>query len=588
MPRITFTTPPVANHFKIGGFTVYTQNGHYYAKRNSGKGIVKFYDLGLPNLSFLLSAALWPFATLDQIQHWIAYKNNEGIQKSARNAFVKNNLQAIHHYLPGIDPIMDISLPAVYPEYPTCFYAYYDEDNDTIVYEWNDIYIDETYIALGLLNITSRTNKLTPKYRIKNAALAADLSEYLPGSIFSAGAKLWASIRACNERGEVSPWCPGIEIDVPKKPKPDFYAIPTEGSKPLTVQFYDQSTGFIRGRLWDFGDGYQSGATDPDHVFNSNPDWYTISLTCFGAGGSKKSKIRKDYIHAEEEELVKYLFIIDRSNYRAAKWRVADKSALAVYGSPGSGDGQFVYPMDIFAYDNTEIFVSDMSNNRIQVFLLPSFTFSRKIGSYGTGNDQFKYPNGIFVDNQYLFIADEFNNRVHIRDKSSLSLVSMINRITSGDYAWGYPMGVCADSNYIWITALTGHKVLIYDRSTLTCIGKIDTSNAVGWTPWYMPRITCDDTFIYLSNYYSANSDLVILPKFSTTPYKKINCGGAMADPYVRGIALDLPIIYMTDYPNKRVIFIDINSETIIDSFGSEGTGIDQFKLPMGIALVSW
>jgi len=45
--------------------------------------------------------------------------------------------------------------------------------------------------------------------------------------------------------------------------------LPAQGCDPFTIQLFDQSTGFVANRIWDFGDGTQkSGAQNPIHTFN--------------------------------------------------------------------------------------------------------------------------------------------------------------------------------------------------------------------------------------------------------------------------------------------------------------------------------
>ena len=67
-------------------------------------------------------------------------------------------------------------------------------------------------------------------------------------------------------------------------PVANFGATPTSGASPLTVNFTDASTGPITSRLWSFGDGGTSSATNPSHVYAAGT--YTVSLTATGPGGS--------------------------------------------------------------------------------------------------------------------------------------------------------------------------------------------------------------------------------------------------------------------------------------------------------------
>ncbi len=87
---------------------------------------------------------------------------------------------------------------------------------------------------------------------------------------------------------------PEFEIWGAVPPVADFTADKTGGTSPLTVQFTDQSAGTITSRLWDFGDGDQSTAVCPSHVYET-PGVYTVSLTVTGPAGSD-TKTKTDYI----------------------------------------------------------------------------------------------------------------------------------------------------------------------------------------------------------------------------------------------------------------------------------------------------
>lgn len=58
----------------------------------------------------------------------------------------------------------------------------------------------------------------------------------------------------------------------------DFSQNATEGESPLTVAFFDSTTGQVDGRHWDFGDGTSSDEQNPVHIYET-PGSYTVSLT---------------------------------------------------------------------------------------------------------------------------------------------------------------------------------------------------------------------------------------------------------------------------------------------------------------------
>ncbi len=68
-------------------------------------------------------------------------------------------------------------------------------------------------------------------------------------------------------------------------PVAEFWASPTTGTAPLTVQFTDASTNAPTAWSWNFGDGRTSIAQSPSHTY-STAGTYTVALTVTNAGGS--------------------------------------------------------------------------------------------------------------------------------------------------------------------------------------------------------------------------------------------------------------------------------------------------------------
>jgi C1A family cysteine protease len=61
-------------------------------------------------------------------------------------------------------------------------------------------------------------------------------------------------------------------------PQAKFYGVPGIGVTPLTIQFYDVSTGNPTSRTWDFGDGETSAEQNPVHTYYEAKT-YTVTLT---------------------------------------------------------------------------------------------------------------------------------------------------------------------------------------------------------------------------------------------------------------------------------------------------------------------
>jgi uncharacterized repeat protein (TIGR01451 family) len=85
---------------------------------------------------------------------------------------------------------------------------------------------------------------------------------------------------------------------IPAAPVADFIGSPTSGTRPLQVQFTDQSIGSITSWYWQFGDGATSTQQNPAHTYTTTGT-YTVSLKVTGPGGSD-TKIKSNYIKVYE------------------------------------------------------------------------------------------------------------------------------------------------------------------------------------------------------------------------------------------------------------------------------------------------
>ena len=81
------------------------------------------------------------------------------------------------------------------------------------------------------------------------------------------------------------------------KPKADFYAVPTNGTVPLTVKFYDNTTHYdnITSWIWNFGDGTNSTEQNPTHNYTTTGT-YNVTLTITEQDGDNDTITKENYI----------------------------------------------------------------------------------------------------------------------------------------------------------------------------------------------------------------------------------------------------------------------------------------------------
>ena len=87
---------------------------------------------------------------------------------------------------------------------------------------------------------------------------------------------------------------------------------------------------------------------------------------------------------------------------------------VAMWGSVGSGDGEFDGPFGIAVDASGNVYVAEYMSSRVQVFS-PEGRFLRKWGSEGTADGQFNSPTGIAVDaSGNVYTVEYFGGRVQV------------------------------------------------------------------------------------------------------------------------------------------------------------------------------
>ena len=89
----------------------------------------------------------------------------------------------------------------------------------------------------------------------------------------------------------------------PRLPVADFSASQTSGNKPLSVSFYDISTGSPTSWYWDFGDGATSAERSPAHTYTEAGN-YIVDLTVDNENGADSKTQEISVQEAQNEDKV--------------------------------------------------------------------------------------------------------------------------------------------------------------------------------------------------------------------------------------------------------------------------------------------
>lgn len=239
------------------------------------------------------------------------------------------------------------------------------------------------------------------------------------------------------------------------------------------------------------------------------------------------------------------LYVVDQTRNNVKIYN-PDGTVKTVFGSQGSGNGQFSNPSGIALSSSGDIYVLDAGNLRIQKFNNGG-TYISQFGSSGSGNGQFGgfYFSGalLAVDGSgNIYVGDQSNGRVQKFDNNGNYLSQF--PITATGASTTYPLALAVDTAsdiYVATIGVTPASTLVNE------VIKYDTNG----TP--------------LSRFGSSGT------------------GDGQFGTFMDGIAVDsIGGIYVADSSNNRIQKFDA-SGTYLSQFGTAGTGNTQFSNPAGL-----
>ena len=136
---------------------------------------------------------------------------------------------------------------------------------------------------------------------------------------------------------------------------------------------------------------------------------------------------------------------------------------LCAVGTKGKGHLQFNEPSYVaFNSVNGKLYVTDTYNRRVRV-LNSDLTFSSTFGSYGSGKGQFSYPYGIACDaTGNVYVADCGNNNIQVFT-AEWRFLRVFSSFGFGRGGLDRPYGVAVDSNgLVYVSELLNHRVSVF------------------------------------------------------------------------------------------------------------------------------
>ncbi len=233
-----------------------------------------------------------------------------------------------------------------------------------------------------------------------------------------------------------------------------------------------------------------------------------------------------------------YIYVIDNENARIQKF-TSDGTYVTQWGSYGSGNGEFINPHFIAVDSSNNVYVTDTGNDRVQKFTADG-TYVTQWGSYGTGDGEFDYPQGIAVDSSgYVYVADNENARIQ-KFTADGTYVTQWGSYGTGNDQFLFPSGMAVDSaDYVYVADANNHRV---------------------------QKFTADGIFV--------------------TKWGSQGAGDGEFD-YPLDIAVDSAgYVYVVEDENARAQKFTSNG-IFVTKWGNSGSGDGEFLFPSGIAVDS-
>jgi sugar lactone lactonase YvrE len=290
------------------------------------------------------------------------------------------------------------------------------------------------------------------------------------------------------------------------------------------------------------------------------------------------------------------VYVVDSGNNRVEKWSMSEPTYGAVFGSEGSGQGQFKGPTGVAVDSYGDRWVTDSANNRVEE-LSPTGTFvmtfgwgvndgkpeletctsNCKAGIAGSEPGQLKAPWGIAFAKGNIWVTDTGNSRVEEFSPEG-KYVMKFGSSAAGAGQLEIPLGIAvAPNGNIWVAENNRNYVKEFKEN-----GEFVTSFTILYQPTGIALASNGN--IWVAEAYTDH-----VQEFSPSGEPRTQVGtegsgnGQLRNP--QGVSIDEKgNLWVVDIGNNRVEEFSPAGE-YITQFGSPGSGTGQFSGPTGIAV---
>ena len=254
----------------------------------------------------------------------------------------------------------------------------------------------------------------------------------------------------------------------------------------------------------------------------------TPILTLGGVGGPRGVEINK------RGEVV----VTEGGGHRVSVFSPYNRKRLGLFGTQGSGQGQFNWPSGVTMDGEGNILVADSFNNRIQKFTEEG-QFLTAVGEADSGPLQFICPTDIAFNtiNNKVYVVDNLNNRIQVLN-SDLTFSSTFGKEGNGKGEFIHPWGIaCDNTGKVYVADTRNYRIQVF---------------------------TAEGKFIRMFGRRGPGRGELAVPR-----YVAVDTSG---------------IVYVSEEGNHRVSVFTTEGQ-FVTSFGRKGAGPGEFNEPLGLAV---
>lgn len=310
----------------------------------------------------------------------------------------------------------------------------------------------------------------------------------------------------------------------------------------------------------------------------------------FGSAGSGAGQFGLSYPGGIATDTKGDIWVADTNDNRVEKWVSANYLApsgatfLRSFGTEGTGNGQFRWPIGVAADGKGNVWVGDFFDDRVEKFN-ENGGYLSQFGTAGTGSGQFDYPYGVAVDPKgHLWVADSENDRVQEFGETG-TFIRQFGTLGAGAGQLHGPLGIAVDpKDDVWVTDALNYRVEEFSETGTY----IRSFGSKGSGPGQFAELR-GLAVAPGGDVWVADPGNNRIEEFTETGGFVRQVGGEGVGSASFRTPNDIDIdaagnLWVTSFANNRVVELGPMGESIAQ-FGSAGTGAGQFQNPTSIAL---